>query len=298
MERAQGICYNAIRYDVGKEKECGMRFQEEVISKIMTYFTVILLLGILIFEAWSLQRERASRREAEASATAAYDRLDEMSGQNERLKEENEGLHARLDEWEPYLSLAEDDEMTSLKRELFSHPALIPDQAAEALAAEISGEEEADSDGEDSRKGDSEAEETGEAKQELEFEFHKDGGEPVFFPLSTQVVDADNCLIYTVAYEKTSGRRLGLLYEVDLERVRREALEEETAGTDGEAQGEDGAAEPSETPGSSESAEAQEESGEETGEGPAEEIPGAWTCVAYNTGSGWNGVEENGEQER
>ena len=27
-----------------------MRFQEEVISKIMTYFTVILLLGILIFE--------------------------------------------------------------------------------------------------------------------------------------------------------------------------------------------------------------------------------------------------------
>ena len=40
MERAGGMCYNAIRYN-SKEKECGMRFQEELISKIMTYFTVI-----------------------------------------------------------------------------------------------------------------------------------------------------------------------------------------------------------------------------------------------------------------
>ena len=27
----------------------------------------------------------------------------------------------------------------------------------------------------------------------------------------------------------------------------------------------------------------------------AEEIPAGWACVAYNTGSGWNGVEEDGE---
>ena len=92
------------------------------------------------------------------------------------------------------------------------------------------------------------------------------------------MVEADNCLIYTVAYEKTSGRRLGLLYEVNLEQIRREALEQETeeAAEETDARAQDG--------------------GEGLGEEEAaEEIPVGWACVAYNTGSGWNGVEEDGE---
>ena len=177
MERAGGMCYNAIRYN-SKEKECGMRFQEELISKIMTYFTVILLLGILVFEAWSLQRERTSRREAQESAASALDMLDEMTSQNARLEEENEALHEALEEWEPYLSLAESEEMVSLKRELFSHPALIPDQAVEALTEELAQEraEEQESPAEESQT----AAEEEETESELVFEFHKDGGEPVF----------------------------------------------------------------------------------------------------------------------
>lgn len=254
-----------------------MRFQEELISKIMTYFTVILLLGILVFEAWSLQRERTSRREAQESAASAQDMLDEMTSQNARLEEENEALHERLEEWEPYLSLAESEEMVSLKRELFSHPALIPDQAVEALTEELAQEraEEQESPAEESQT----AAEEEETESELVFEFHKDGGEPVFFPLSTQVVDADNCLIYTVAYEKTSGRKLGLLYEVDLDWIREESSAqksfEEEAENEPFREGNAG------------------EESEEEAAGP--EIPGGWICVAYNTGSGWNGVEENGD---
>ena len=200
-----------------------------------------------------------------------------MTSQNARLEEENEALHERLEEWEPYLSLAESEEMVSLKRELFSHPALIPDQAVEALTEELAQEraEEQESPAEESQT----AAEEEETESELVFEFHKDGGEPVFFPLSTQVVDADNCLIYTVAYEKTSGRKLGLLYEVDLDWIREESSAqesfEEEAGNEPFREGNAG------------------EESEEEAAGP--EIPGGWICVAYNTGSGWNGVEENGD---
>ena len=251
-----------------------MKFQEELISKLMTYFTVILLLGILIFEAWSLQRERGFRKEAEDTATTALDNVDNLSSLNDRLEQENESLAARLKEWEPYLSLAESAEMVALKRELFTHPVLIPQQAAQALAREIE-EEKAGYGGGDAPAGEegTDGEGTG-----LEFEFHKDDGEPVFFPLGTQVGGEDNCLMYTVAYEKTSGRRLGLLYEVNLEQIRREALEQETeeAAEETDARAQDG--------------------GEGLGEEEAaEEIPAGWACVAYNTGSGWNGVEEDGE---
>ena len=65
-----------------------MKFQEELISKLMTYFTVILLLGILIFEAWSLQRERGFRKEAEDTATTALDNVDNLSSLNDRLEQE------------------------------------------------------------------------------------------------------------------------------------------------------------------------------------------------------------------
>lgn len=43
-----------------------MRFREEMLSKIFTYITVIVLLGGVAFEAWSLQKERQQRKETEA----------------------------------------------------------------------------------------------------------------------------------------------------------------------------------------------------------------------------------------
>ena len=42
-----------------------MRFREEVLAKIFTYITVVVLLGIVAFEAWGLSRERSRRKDAE-----------------------------------------------------------------------------------------------------------------------------------------------------------------------------------------------------------------------------------------
>lgn len=59
-------------------KESGtMRFREEMLSKIFTYITVLVLLGGVAFEAWSLQKERERRSEVETQLVSAEENIQE-----------------------------------------------------------------------------------------------------------------------------------------------------------------------------------------------------------------------------
>ena len=66
-----------------------MRFREEMLSKIFTYITVIVLLGGVAFEAWSLQKERQQRKETEAELASVALSLEETADLNGKLKKEN-----------------------------------------------------------------------------------------------------------------------------------------------------------------------------------------------------------------
>lgn len=238
-----------------------MKFREEVIAKIFTYITVILLLGVVIFEAWSLQNERADLKEEQENAAAIQKNLDTMISMNTTLQEENRELQSFQNTWLPYAAFTDSSEVLALKTDLFTRPGLIPEEAlADALDYSMKAEADAEDAGADSAKEEQDASQKdaqddsrndeGEEEQKLEFQFDNPDGEDIFLPLSMDSAELQSCLVYTVAFEKTEDISIELIYEITFEDGNNAVRDE-----NGEVE---------------------------------------WNCIAYNAGNGWNGIE--GEQ--
>lgn len=189
-----------------------MKFKEEVLSKIFTYITVILLLGIVIFEAWSLQGERSALKQSQKDAALVQQNLDTMISMNAKLQEENKELQIFQNTWRPYAAFVESSEVLTLKTDLFVRPDLIPQEAKKAAEAffRTAQEKEGVTDTDD-------AAEDEEENKKLEFQFDNPDGEDIFFPLSLDSVNPQSCLIYTVAFEKTEDIPIELVYEITFE---------------------------------------------------------------------------------
>lgn len=242
-----------------------MRFKEEVFAKIFTYITVILLLGIVIFEALTVQNERARYQEAEEEIASVQNSLKKTIDMNAVLSEKNADLEAFMKEWGPYAAFVESKEILSLKTDLFVRPDLIPIEAVDALEeklARIDAEAE-DGDGEENSKhqdseGNKESPDDAEEEERRlnpeDFTFDNPEGEDIFLPLSTGVGDVQTCLVYTVAFHPQESLVVELLYEIDFEK-QRSVIETDENG----------------------------------------EI--AWKCVSYNTGDGWIGVKQEESEE-
>ncbi len=242
-----------------------MKFREEVFAKIFTYITVILLLGIIVFEALSLQGERNALRQEQERTASVRQNLDTMIAANARLKEENQELQIFQNTWLAYAAFVEESEVSSLKTDLFTRPDLIPEEAVGEALAGILQKEEAENpqdgaegeDGDNREKGkkDSRDAKDGESAKEassdeeertLEYQFDNPDGEDIFFPLSIDAADMQSCLVYTVAFEKENGLSMELIYELTFESGNRAVRDE-----NGEIM---------------------------------------WKCIAYNTGNGFKGV--------
>lgn len=238
-----------------------MRFREEVLAKIFTYITVVLLLGIVIFEAWTVQNERSKRREAEETVVSVQDSLQKTIDMNAVLQEKNEDLEAFQKEWGPYAAFVESKEILSLKTDLFVRPDLIPQEAIDALEEKMKLEkqdsQEADEENpqEETSGEDAKSDEEEETRLNPEdFTFDNPDGEDIFLPLSTGVGDVQTCLVYTVAFNTRENAVIELLYEIDFEK-QRSVIETDENG----------------------------------------EI--AWKCVSYNAGDGWVGLREEEPEE-
>ena len=96
-----------------------MRFREEVLAKIFTYITVVVLLGIVAFEAWGLSRERSRRKDAEDNAAVLQEEVENMRDINTTLKKENGELSAFRNKWNVYVSSLTSSEVLELQHDLF-----------------------------------------------------------------------------------------------------------------------------------------------------------------------------------
>lgn len=195
-----------------------MKFREEILAKIFTYITVIVLLGVVIFEAWSLQGERAALKEAKQDAESVHKNLDTMINLNVSLQEENRELQTFQNTWLPYAAFVESSEVMNLKTDLFVRPDLIPEQAQKDAARYLSENQQEESK-EAEPKDEEEPEDEADEKEEerLEFQFDNPGGEDIFFPLSIDSANLQSCLVYTVAFEKTQDVSIELIYELTFE---------------------------------------------------------------------------------
>lgn len=190
-----------------------MKFREEIFSKIFTYITVILLLGIVIFEAWSLQGERSALKQAQEDAASIQKNLDTMISMNAQLQEENRELQIFQNTWRPYAAFVDSSEVLTLKTDLFVRPDLIPQEALK----DVKGYYEARLEEETGPGTSEEEEDDGAEAKELEFQFDNPGGEDIFFPLSIESGSLESCLVYTVAFEKTEELSIELIYEIKFE---------------------------------------------------------------------------------
>lgn len=178
-----------------------MKFKEEVFAKIFTYITVILLLGVVIFEAWSLQNERADLKEEQENVASIQKNLDTMISMNTTLQEENRELQSFQNTWLPYAAFTDSSEVLTLKTDLFTRPGLIPEEALADVQDDSQNNEE----------------EEDEEERKLEFQFDNPDGEDIFLPLSIDSVELQSCLVYTVAFEKTEDISIELIYEITFE---------------------------------------------------------------------------------
>lgn len=145
-----------------------MKFREEVLAKIFTYITVLLLLTAIIFEAWTVRQERKSRAEAENEIVKLEGYIDGISEEKEQLKAENRELQAFQNIWSNYAAFMASHEVMSLKTDLFTRPDLIPKEAIEAYAAfqyDTQNESEENPDGEAEASGKKGSEKEAEAKR-------------------------------------------------------------------------------------------------------------------------------------
>lgn len=240
-----------------------MRFKEEVFARIFTYITVTVLLGIIIFEAWSLRGEREALARSEENAVLIQQKLDSMTGRNQKLQEQNRELEIFQNTWLPYAAFVDSSEVLTLKTDLFTRPDRIPREALEEVKTELMrefAEQEADAEAqkeEDGNERDDSAREEEEKAEEYEpvlaFQFDNPDGEDIFFPVSIDAAALQNCLVYTVAFDMENDLSMELIYEVNFENGHQAVRDE-----NGEVE---------------------------------------WNCIAYNLGDGWKGIMTEGEEE-
>lgn len=229
-----------------------MKFREEVMEKIFTYITIILLMGAVAFEAWNVYSERVARSKAEQSNTSLQQELNGLAAQNQSLQEENKELAAFRKTWATYAAFVGEKEVLYLKSDLFSRTDLIPQAALDALADvrnAQAAEKEEESSGTKSgtkKKTEKKAEITFEA---AEFSFDNPDGENIFLPLSMATGDIRSCLLYTMAYGQAKEDRMELLYEIRFDSGMNAAIRDEN----GEIE---------------------------------------WECIAFNIGEGWQGMQD------
>ncbi|MBQ7840334.1 MAG: hypothetical protein IJ390_07630 [Lachnospiraceae bacterium] len=179
-----------------------MKFREEVFAKIFTYITVIVLMGIVIFEAWSIQREKDRLADANKDIAALEEEVGAVVLENQTLTEENDNLEAFQKQWSSYAAFVENKDVMALKTDLFSRPELIPDEVSKALV-NIAEEKRTQSEEEES------------LPEKVELSFDNPDGEDTFLPLNTGLGEAKNCLIYTAAYWDAADLAVELLFEID-----------------------------------------------------------------------------------
>lgn len=247
-----------------------MRFREEVFAKIFTYITVTILLGIILFEAWSLRQEQAALDRAEEEIVSTQQKLDAMTDRNQSLQEENRELQIFQNTWIPYAAFVDNSEVLTLKTDLFTRPDQLPKEMLKDARAELARrqEEQKQEEQEEQEAGDTrDKEDTGKKEEEdpdgadaeeeeeaLAFQFDNPYGEDIFLPLSMDSAQLYSCLIYTVAFDVENSLTAELMFEVHFENGHNAVRDE-----NGEV---------------------------------------AWNCVAYNLGDGWKGiVVEEGEEE-
>ncbi len=118
-----------------------MKYREEVLAKIFTYVTVLLLLGIVVFEAWMLQSREKQCEELEVQAGAAEDELQRETVKNASLQTQKDELEAFRAAWEPYTGYLGNEEIEKMSGNLFARTGLIPQEAQDALADWIAEQE-------------------------------------------------------------------------------------------------------------------------------------------------------------
>lgn len=181
-----------------------MRFREEVLAKVLTYITVLVLLGIIVFEGYTLQSERSQKRQLKEQLVVSQESISNISDMNVKLQEQIRELSGFKEEWQDYAAFADGVIVLELKEDLFSRPELIPQEAVEALY--LAKEE-------DSIKED-EIEE--EEEETILFTFDQPAGNETFMPLNTGLGKNENCIIYTAAYDEEQKYAIELLYEISL----------------------------------------------------------------------------------
>lgn len=171
-----------------------MKFKEEVFAKIFTCITVILLLGAILFLAYSLQSERKQKNDWRTQAETASASLQQMTETNSRLDEKVKELEEFQQEWQPYEQLKTSGEAMELKADLLRRPDLIPEEAIDALLVYLE------------REPDEE-----EAAPVYSFVGED---ELLFLPVSLEGAENGKYLIYTLASSPEVKQKIELLYTV------------------------------------------------------------------------------------
>jgi len=257
-----------------------MKYREEVMSKIFTYITVILLLSLVAFEAYMIQKERNNRDLAQAEALQLENDLVIAREINYDLQVENSTLKLFQEEWEDYAAFSDSSVLESCRKDLLSRDELIPQQAIVAfvslqdmqLSEQNKSEETAESeDAEEentqktankdtaSQKEDSSVQEENAADEEplIElpvFAFHKLQQEEIFLALADPTGNNSCCLVYTTAYEEEGDAQIELLYELPYSTNKKSVCFDEHGDI-------------------------------------------VWNCIAYNIGDGWTAVQPTENEE-
>ena len=216
-----------------------MKYREEVMSKIFTYITVIVLLGIIAFEAYMLQAERSALSELEKQNRQTNKDLITVREINYDLQTQNAELEKFYSQWTPYAAFTKSIDVDRYKSDLFSRIDLIPEDALDEWKAKMVSElekealqeliaaAETDGESEDSKTDaqDSAAEENTAAEEvteadlsdldedaaarlkeeideldELELTFENPEGENLFLSFGHSSDPSSKCLIYTSAF--------------------------------------------------------------------------------------------------
>ncbi len=178
-----------------------MRFREEVLGKVFTCVTVVVLLVIIILEAWDIRGERARAQGAVSEQDVLRAELEEALRAGDALERQVESLEAFQKQWAPYASYVESQEMEALRNNLLGRPSLVPQEVSDGLSLSLTEDGAASPWPEGTKPS---------------YSFAEPDRDPVFLPYGTQLGPNASCLVYTVAKEKTTGSLVSLLFSLRL----------------------------------------------------------------------------------
>ena len=258
-----------------------MKYREEVVAKIFNYITVIVLLGIIAFEAYMLQSERNRMQVMEQENAQLNADLIDSREINYDLRVENIALEKLSTQWKDYAAFTDTNKLDRFQKDLFGRTELIPQQAIEKIRKKkleemieylqktesgenTSEENEEVQEAEDTQTQEDETQQTEETIEELYeryeikapvFSFADSQGDSVFLPFAYSEDPMRQYLIYTCAYSE-NGEIISLLYELPMNRQRSAPRYNEERKID-------------------------------------------WRCIAYDLGDGWESclIPENIESE-